>query len=463
MTAPGHVVVAGGGIAGIAAAVRLAEAGAPVTLLEATRTLGGRAGSFTDKATGETIDNCQHVTMGACTAYLDLLDRLGARDKLTWTVQQWWVEAGGRTSVIQPGTLPAPLHFAPAQMRATFIGLGDGLALARAGRAMLRADRAAHASETFAEFLRRIDQPEHLIRTLWEPVVVSACNLSCDKVAASVALHVFQDGLLANPGSAAIGLPKTSLVELYESAPALIGKAGGEIRFGARVESLDASSVTLVGGERIEGDRVVCALPLASALRAVDASARDDRFDGLDRIGFSPILGVHITFDRPVMGTPHAVLVDRPTQWLFRKDFEGRVVHAVASAADAWVDLSPQQRVDRVLADIGACYPRSSEARIERAVPVLEKRATFAATPEAEALRPPVTGESGLLLAGDWVRTGWPATMEGATRAGYLAAAAALGADPDDLIPTDRPVGWLARRLGLRRPPNPWAHPAAIA
>lgn len=457
MTAPKHVAIAGGGIAGIAAAVRLAEAGVRVTLLEATRTLGGRAGSFTDSATGDTIDNCQHVTMGACTAYLDLLKRLKARDDLAWTVQQWWVEAGGRTSVIAPSALPAPLHFVPAQMRAAFISLKDGRALARAGWAMLKAERSALAGVTFSEFLRGCDQPEHLVRKLWEPVVVSACNLPSDRVAASVALHVFQDALLANTGSGAIGLPKVPLVDLYRHAPAIIQSGGGEIRFGARVETLDGASVTLQSGERIEADRVVCALPLASTLRAVDAGARDNRFDGLDRIGYSPILGVHITFDRPVMGTPHAVLVDRSTQWLFRKDTEGRVVHAVVSAADAWMDLSPQQRVDRVLADIGACYPRSSEARIERAVPVLEKRATFAATPEAEAIRPPVTGDSGLLLAGDWVRTGWPATMEGATRAGYLAAAEALGEDPQALIPVDRPIGWLARRLGLRRPADPWA------
>ncbi|MEM9064945.1 MAG: hydroxysqualene dehydroxylase HpnE [Planctomycetota bacterium] len=453
MPTPGRVIVAGGGLAGIAAAVRLAEAGVAVTLIEATNRLGGRAGSFTDPVTGDTIDNCQHVTMAACAAYLDLLGRLGAREDLAWTASQWWIEEGGRTSVIQPGTLPAPLHLAPALMRAAFVPLKHAGALARAGRAMLRSNRVAHEHETFAAYLTRLDQPEDLVRKVWEPVVVGACNMTCDRVAASVALHVFQEGLFANAGSSAIGVPRVPLVKLYERVAGLIECAGGDTRLGERVETVESEAVTLISGDRLTGDRVVCALPLAATLRAVAPNARDARFDGLKRIGHSPILGVHITFDRPVLGVPHAVLVDRPTHWLFRKDNEGRVIHAVASAADAWVGLSPEQRVDRVLADIGACLPRSCDARIERAVPVLEKRATFAATPESEPLRPDVEGESGLMLAGDYVRTGWPATMEGATRAGYAAAASILGVPRSELIPPARPIGWLARRLGLRHPP----------
>src|SRR5262249_54071043 len=151
---------------------------------------------------------------------------------------------------------------------------------------------------------------------------------------------------------------------------------------------------------------------------------------------------------RPVMDLPHAVLVDRPTQWLFRKDREGTRVHAVISAADDWMELTEPQIADRVLDDFRACFPTASSAELVTVRSVKQQRATFAPTPGVESLRPAGGGgSSGIILAGDYTDTGWPATMEGATRSGYAAAAAALGLDPSELlVPSLRPAP-LARIL----------------
>src|SRR5262249_3747994 len=152
---------------------------------------------------------------------------------------QYWVEAGGRTSVIRPGFLPAPLHFTGATLRASFLTTAEVAALGRGMLAVVRANRKEHTDETFGSFLRRCRQPERLVRRFWSPIVVSACNLDVEKVAASVALHVFQEGFLANPQAARIGVPAVPLVELYENVEGIIQRAGGRVLFGAGVEKLD--------------------------------------------------------------------------------------------------------------------------------------------------------------------------------------------------------------------------------
>ena len=163
-------------------------------------------------------------------------------------------------------------------------------------------------------------------------------------------------------------------------------------------------------------------------------------------LSHSPILGVHLVFDRPVMSTPHAVLVGRGTHWLFRKDETGACVHAVISSADAWMGLTEAQITRRVRADIEACIPEAKDATILSSRPVKEKRATYVASPEGEASRPGTIGESGLILAGDYVRTGWPATMEGAVRSGYLASEAVLdGTVSGRTLADDIPARGLAR------------------
>lgn len=449
-------MVVGGGIAGMACAIRLAERGVVVTLLETRKKLGGRATSFQDVRSGRWLDNCQHVVLGCCTNYLDLLGRLGVREKIVWHREQYWIEEGGRTSVIRPGVLPAPGHFTGSFLGAAFLTLGEKLQIARACSAIMRVDRSGFEDSTLATFLRDHGQSERTIRRFWSPVVVSACNLDVDRVSAASALHVFQEGFLAAKSAADIGVPGVPLLDLYERAEAAIVRGCGRVVLGAGVRSIDEAGATTTEGERFTADAVVCAVPVERVNRVVDEAIRagDLRFARLDEFTHSPILGVHLTFDRPVMPSfPHAVLVDRPTQWLFRKDDAGMYVHAVISAADEWVALDEEQIGQRVLADVRACLPAMQGRDPPRLVSVRavkEKLATFAPVPGVQRLRPKATGQSSIILAGDYTDTGWPATMEGATRSGYAAAAAVLGASEKDFLVSPLPVAPLARLAGLR-------------
>jgi zeta-carotene desaturase len=450
--------VVGGGLAGIACAVRLAERGVAVTVLETRKKLGGRATSFQDVRSGRWLDNCQHVVLGCCTNYLDLLGRLGVREKLVWTREQHWIEEGGRVSVIRPGVFPAPAHFTGSFLGASFLTMGEKAQVARACSRILRVDRDKHAGETFAAFLGACGQSERVVRRFWAPVVVSACNLDVERVSAAAALHVFQEGFLANVHAADIGVPGVPLLELYEGVEALIASAGGRVVLGEGVEAIDEQGATSSGGVRYDAEAVVCAVPVERVNRLVNEGvrAKDDRFDALESFTHSPILGVHLTFDRPVMPEfPHAVLVDRPTQWLFRKDVGGAYLHAVISAADAWVSLPEEEIGERVLADVRACLPAAREARLISVRAVKEKLATFAPIPGIERARPGVSGSSRIFLAGDYTDTGWPATMEGATRSGYAAAAAVLGCPLESVLVPDLPVAALARVAGLRAKASP--------
>jgi len=453
-----RVIVVGGGVAGIAAALRCAERGARVILIEAANRLGGRASSFDDPRTGETIDNCQHVAMGCCTNYLDLLERLGTLDAMHWSETLTFVEAGvdgreARASAVRPSWwLPAPLHTAPSFARTRFLNREEKCAVRQGVLAAIRCDRREHAGRTFAAWLEAHAQPARAVARFWRPVVVSACNAEAEALDASVALHVFQGGVFASREAGAIGVPTVPLRTLYEGVHAKLAMVDPEdatlgVRTGARAASLDAKRVRLTTSETIAGDRVICALPATAAAKLLPDHHGDTRARRAGQLAHSPILGVHMTFDRPVLDAAHAVLLDVGTQWVFRKDDEGRVVHAVVSAADDWMELSEEEIGERVTADLRACFPAAQEAVLVSLRAVKEKRATFLASPEGERLRPETTGPSGVLLAGDYTRTGWPATMEGATRSGYEAAAAALGDAPGSMLAPDLKAPWVARLL----------------
>ena len=448
--------VVGGGLAGIAAALALADQGRRVILLEQTRRLGGRASSFVDPTTGEELDNCQHVVMGCCTNYRALIDRLGMRDAFAWSRDQWWVSAGGRTDRIAPGVLPAPAHHAGSFLRASFLTTGDKLGIARAMARLARVDPVAWRDRSFAGFLADTRQTERAVSRFWRPVVVSACNAEPEDAAADLAMKVFREGLLAGAEAGSIGVPRVPLARLYERVPALLEERGSGVRFGAFATRItpDAPTATveLRDAEPVRAGRVILALPFERVASVVDPAFRDPRVDTLAGLAHSPILGVHLRLDRPVLPTPHAVLVDRPTQWLFRKDGSGRSVHAVVSAADEWTALADADITARVLDDLRACYPDAGPFAAEWSRPVRSKRATFLARPGVHAHRPPVAlADAPLLLAGDYTDTGWPATMEGAVRSGVAAAAAVLGRDPATMLTPDLPFAPIASAVMRRR------------
>jgi zeta-carotene desaturase len=476
---PGHpVVIVGAGVAGIAAAVSLSRAGVPVELLETRRKLGGRATSFEDPRDGMELDNCQHVLMGCCTALLELYAMLSVSDAIEWHPTVWWANPPHDPDVMRPGWLPAPAHYTGSFLRMRMLGLADKRAVARAMLALLRMGRRGRqswAGRPFSEFLASTAQTQVACERFWEPVIVSACNGACSDTDASYAMKVFQDGFLQDAWSPVMGLSRVPLARLYDPALEIVEAAGGRVRMGVSVQALAFDGTRISGVVTDEGavdaSAVISALPpdrlerlCSETLRAADARLR-----ALGEIRHSPILGVHMFFDQPVMGTPHLVLPGRPTQWLFSKgrDEMGRHhVHAVISAAQDWMSLDETQIGARVMRDIHWGIPSSAGIEPVAVRAVKEKRATFACTPGIDALRPraaadPIRGGvRNLLLAGDWCATGWPATMEGAARSGFIAARAALGCAPGVPVPegaaaaipsiTEVPTAPLARALGLR-------------
>ncbi|MFI4881337.1 MAG: hydroxysqualene dehydroxylase HpnE [Phycisphaerales bacterium JB064] len=436
-----RVVVAGGGLAGIAAAVMLADHGVAVTLVEARRRLGGRAGSFEDVRTGEVLDNCQHVTMGACRVYMQLLERLGVAGMLAWSTRQTWIERGGRRSTLRATVLPGAGAFAPSLAVARFLSIADKLSMVRAVRAAQGVDRSTLRDVTFLEWLETTRPTARAIARFWEPLIVSACNLGPSRVSAEVGLHVVQGAMLGGASEARIGVPRGALGALYEPVVGVVEAAGGSVELGARVSGFEPGRVVCADGREIEGDAVICALDPAAANRLVSV----DGAPAYAGVAFSPILGVHVRYDRPVLDVPHAVLVEGGVQWVFARAGDARLVHAVVSAADAWVGLGEDEIVRHVTKEIGEYLPAARGAAVEWARPVLERRATFAATPGFQDARPGAgrVADQGCFIAGDATATGWPATMEGAVRSGRGAAAAVLlevGVRGDGAA-TDRAVG----------------------
>ena len=235
MSAARTVVVVGGGIAGLACALRLAESGVRVTVLETRRKLGGRATSFVDPRSGELLDNCQHVLMGCCTNLVDFYGRLGVADAIEWHDRVYWANPPHSPDVMQPSMLPAPAHFTGSFAAMRILALGEKRAIARAMWRMLRmgaSGRARWEDRTFAEFLAECRQPQGTVERFWSPVVVSACNLDVGEASAASAMQVFQEGFLANAQAPRMGISTVPLVRLYDPAEEAIRAAGGEVRLG---------------------------------------------------------------------------------------------------------------------------------------------------------------------------------------------------------------------------------------
>jgi zeta-carotene desaturase len=468
------IAIIGGGLAGLAAAVRLIEADCIPIVIESRKRLGGRAASFVDPRSGITIDNCQHVLLGCCTHLLDLYRRVGVLDQIEWHRELHWTSpalaAEGRVDVLSAGWLPAPFHLAPSLMRFALWSAAERRDIARAAQRMLRLGargRAGWRDRTFGEFLRACGQGETTIRRFWNTIIVSACNLEVDRVSAAYAMQVVQQGFLASRGSYTMGVPNVPLGELYDPAAAFIRRGGGDVFLGLSARSIafdgDRVSGVVTEGPLVEASAVIAAVPPDRLAKLVSGAMvrADRRLAALDEFTFSPILGVHLFFETPIMETPHLVLVDAPegVQWLFNKGLRpdgAKHVHAVISAADAWMDLDEGMIVDRVLRDVHAALPASRGLAPVEARAIKEKRATFAAVPGVDSLRPGAAagfiglgggGIRNLFLAGDWCETGWPATMESAVRSGYAAAAAVTGLP---LAAGEPPTGALARLMGLR-------------
>lgn len=435
-----RIVVIGGGLAGMATAAALGGDGHQVEVLEARPFPGGRAASYEvpGLTSGQPIDNCQHILLRCCVNLLDFYNRLGAAHEIEFHKQFSFIEPGGRISVMKAGLLPAPLHFAESFATLRFLRFDDKLAIGRALLA-LRGERLTRTDldrMTMLEWLKHKRQTPRAIDRFWRPILVSAINDELDRIAASHGFQVFWLGFLASRASSQMGISKVPLGGLY-SARRWARLPGVRFRFrtsvtamrtdGGRVQGLD------LGSTPVEADHYVSALPLDRlSFLAPDLDVTWDRFE------YSPITGIHLWFDRPVTDLPHASLLDRNIHWFFNKK-DGEYLQLVVSASRQLTSMGKNEVVALALRELAEFLPLTRHARLLDAHVVKEMKATFSARPGLEKYRPgPETRYPNLSLAGDWTRSGWPSTMEGAVRSGYIAAghaSAQLGRERTFLLP----------------------------
>ncbi len=461
-----RVTVVGGGLAGLAAACALADDGHGVTLLERRPYVGGRASSYEHPGTGEVIDNCQHVLIGRCTNLIDLYRRLGVAEAIRWYRQFTFVEPGGRRSVLHSTGLPAPLHSTPSFLAAHAFSWPDKVAIAR-GLLRFVGGLPPDTDENFEHWLERHGQTRGAIARFWKPVLVSALNEDPERISVHYAAKVFRESFLSSARAGEMGIPSIPLSELYGHAVDYIRARGGEVRLRNNVEAMEPGEnggwVARSGEEGFSSDAVVLALPFEGLAKLLPQMPRAAGVEGLAAklAGFehSPITGIHLWFDRPVTELEHAVLLDSPMQWLFNKSVlqpEHRergehYVELVVSASRGLVPMQRQEIVDLAVAELARFFPAVREAKLVKAAVVKEVRATYSVRPGLEQRRPAATDSPwpGIVLAGDWTRTGWPATMEGAVRSGYAAAEAVTAASGmrKNFLVADLPHGGLMRLM----------------
>jgi squalene-associated FAD-dependent desaturase len=420
------VIVVGGGLAGLAAAAALGGDGYRVELFESRAFLGGRATSYPVKAAGEiaeTIDNCQHILLRCCVNLLDFYDRLNVADRIHFHREFFFIEPGGRTSTLKSGLFPAPLHFTEAFIGMKCLKLADKIAIGRGLLALRREYRKRKDLDRISmlDWLREKKQTAAAIERFWQQVLVSAVNEDLDRMAALYGFQVFWLGFLARSNSYEMGVPAVPLADLY-SSEAWGRLANVRLQLRSPVESLTEAGI-VTGGELRRADYYVLATPF-ERLPALAPSLGID----VSEFTHSPITGVHLWFDREITNLPHATLLDRTIQWMFNKD-RGRYIQLVISASRTLTEMSRGDVIALALNELGEFFPAAREAKLEKAHVVKEVRATFSARPGLEQARPQTNTKLGnVFLAGDWTRCGWPATMEGAVRSGYIAAEAVTAA-----------------------------------
>jgi hydroxysqualene dehydroxylase len=434
---PPRVVVIGGGLSGISAALTLADAGSEVTLLERRQRLGGLTWSF--YRNGLSFDNGQHVFLRCCAAYLEFLERIGASDavylqpRLDIPVLS---PKGGQASIAR-GSLRAPFHLAPALARYTHLGIGDRMRLAWPAVALSRLDPADPAldSITFGSWLSRHGQSDRAIERLWNLIALPTINVPASEASLALAVKVFRTGLLDRADAGDVGWSTVPLGELHgDRAARALDKAGVEVVLGARVQGVAARRgggfdvVSASGEQDLVADAVVVATPPEVAQRLVPEGVLPAEMD----LGQSPIVNVHLVLDRRVTDLALAAVVDSPIQFIFDRTASsglgtGQCLSISLSAADDYIAQSSAQLVGVFFAALQTLLPVARTARLVDGVVTRERAATFRGGPGTAALRPGArTSVPGLFLAGAWCDTGWPATMEGAVQSGTTAARALL-------------------------------------
>jgi zeta-carotene desaturase len=447
------VIVVGGGIAGLAATVALAGAGAKVSLLERRPYIGGRAYSYDHPAIEETIDS-QHVVVGCCTNILDLSQQAGMADTIRWYDELTFLEPGGRRSLLRPGNLPAPAHQAISFLRAPMLNLQDKARIA-AGLVRFLRGYPADDSESFAAWLSRTGQTERAIRHFWEPVVIGALNDNLERCSVKYAGKVFHESFLRSPEAGRLGIPAAPLSQFFAPVAELARKKGATIKLKAGVERIeqiaDRRWLVQANDESYTASSVVLATDFRQTRNLLASLQEPLPNEGFEKFIPAPITTIHLWYDRDVTGLDHAVLLDTRIQWMFAKSRirrwpaeRGGYLELVISASWPELKMSREQILSSALQEIEMFFPAVKQAKLLKSGVLKEARATFSAVPGLDAFRPnQATQWPGLYLAGDWTATEWPSTMEGAVRSGRLAAGALMG-DSGRFMAAETPAsGWM--------------------
>lgn len=465
------MIVIGGGLAGLSAATALAESGIRVQLLEKRPYLGGRATSYA-LPDGTHIDNCQHVTLGCCTNLADFYERTGAADKILYYDTLFFADREGCISTIRSSPLPAPFHTSPSFLRFSALEWQDKRAIARALLRVARSGGSPQGADgmSMLDWLQQNGQTEAAIRRFWRVVLVSALDEELHLTDARYGIEVFWKAFLRNRRGCTMGVPCVPLGELYEECRRGIERQSGGIEVRAAARELRFAdgrfdSVRMDDGRDLRADACVAAVPQGALLELLPERMRENdlAFRNLQLLQTSPITGVHLWYDRQVLDLPFLTLLDHTVQWVFNKSAlygaaEGmakkrdgdseQYLQLVISASYDLIAKSRQEIIDLCVRELREALPRTRDAQIRKANVVKEVHATSSPRVGSDVLRPPQrTKLQGLFLAGDWTRTGWPSTMEGAVRSGYLAAEAVLdfAGAPRSFLKADLPAEGFCR------------------
>lgn len=430
------VLVVGAGLAGLASAAALAPRGFRVTVLESRTRLGGRASSFREASTGQLVDACQHVSMGCCTNFMHFCRTVGIDHFLAPQKTLYFMTPDGRISRFKADPLPVPLHLARSFARAHFLTAGDKLRIGWGMACLLRAD--PEDDQPLLPWLKKNRQNEQTINRFWSIVLVSALNERMDRLGLKYARKVFRDGFIRHRRGFEVSVPTVPLARLYgEEMRAWLDKHGVAIETNAGVAGLDFAQAKVMGarlrdGRQVQADWYIVTTPFERLLELLPPAIidKDSYFADMRRLTVSPITSVHLWYDRPILTLPHVVLIDCLGQWVFNRDAHSpgeQYLQVVISAARDLKGMGHDQVLRTIIAELSSLFPEAANAPIVRSKVITEHAATFSAVPGVDRWRPTQASPvSNLIVGGDWTRTGWPATMEGAVRSGYLAAEAIL-------------------------------------
>jgi len=436
---PFDVLIIGGGFAGLAAGVALAEAGKRVCLFEQRPYLGGRARSFRDPTTGSVVDNGQHLFMGCYHSTIRFLKTLGTLERVHFQPRLAvpFLDRDGRLTRLDCPDLPSPWHLLLGVLRSGSFSFQQKLEVLRLGKDLRTAGQHSSpaAGESVTAWLGRRGQSEGLQRNFWDLLCIAAMNEDPRIASAQLFERVLRLALFSSPADSRLGIARVGLSECYTAAAAAYIEArGGCVQTGRGVKQLliaegACRGVDLGAGEKLEGVPVISAVPwqqLAVVLPS-DLLRTEPFFAAALALHPAPIISINLWFDAPITDLEFAGLRGTTIQWLFDKSrilgASDHYVSLVLSGAHEHVKRSKEELLAIALRDLSELLPAVRKAKLLHSLVIKERFATFSPSPEAEPLRPPArTPVPGLFLAGDWTATGLPATIEGAVQSGYTAA-----------------------------------------